>query len=385
MESSDYANTPGDVKAQPTVFKLGYEPALDGLRGLAILSVMAFNAHFLLMKGGFIGVDIFFVLSGFLITALLVQGYHRTSTIGFRNFYLRRALRLLPALFLLMLFCVGYALLLQPYDKAINTLKGVLYTLFYVANWAQVPPYEPGIGALSHAWSLSVEEQFYIVWPLLLFILLKVKNKVVVLATLVGLIAISILLNIWFWQAGVPHLRMYFGSDTRAHELLIGCVAALLLSWGIVRRGRGPKWVFHAASVVSLAGILASFVLVQHNTAFVYNGGFALISIGTAILIVDFLLFPSALSRVFEFAPLVWIGKISYGLYLWHFPIFEASRKLLEDWVSPIVYQLIGLALTVVVATASYYLLELPFLRLRHRFNTADPGTVFLPAPARSA
>lgn len=385
MDSIPQTDSSLDDQANSAHFKLGYSPALDGLRGIAIIAVMAFNGHLLWMNGGFIGVDVFFVLSGFLITSLLVQGYRPTSGMGLKNFYFRRVLRLLPALLFLMLFCIAYALILQPADNAIITLKGVLYTLFYVANWAQVPPNEPGIGALSHAWSLSVEEQFYMAWPVVLLVLLKLRSKALVLAILSALIAASIATSVWMWRHEVPYLRMYFGSDTRAHELLIGCVAALLVSWGTFRRTTGLRRVCRVTSAISLAGIAASFFLARHNTAFVYNGGFALISIGTAVLILDLLLFPSALSRMFEFAPLVWIGKISYGLYLWHFPIFEASRKLFEGRLNAVNYHLLGAGVTVLVATASYYLLELPFLRLRHRFDMIDPETVFLRAPDRSA
>ncbi|MGH9947838.1 MAG: acyltransferase family protein [Pyrinomonadaceae bacterium] len=386
MKSANQVNSRDSEKvANPMVFQLGYEPSLDGLRGIAILVVMAFNGKLLWMRGGFIGVDIFFVLSGFLITALLVQGYQKTGSMGFKNFYFRRALRLLPALFLLMLFCIAYALFFQPADKAAVTLNGVLYTLFYVANWVQVPPYLTSIGVLSHAWSLSVEEQFYIVWPLLLLLLLKLKSKGFVIGILLCLIGISVLLNVWFWNAGVPYIRMYMGSDTRANELLIGCLAALLLLWGILRPTDRLKWAFHAASLISIAGILLSFFLLSFKGGFVYNGGFALISIGTAVLILDFLLFPSRLSRLFEFAPLVWLGKISYGLYLWHFPIFEGSKKFFEGRMNPEVYQVIGVVAALLAAAASYYLIEQPFLRLRRHFKTNEPMGPMMPVSTQSA
>lgn len=369
----------------PLEFQLGYTPALDGLRGISIVAVLAFNSGSIGMQGGFVGVDIFFVLSGFLITALLIQNFRRTGEVGLKNFYIRRALRLLPALFVLMFCYCGYAVLIQPIDKVFTTFEGVLYTLFYVANWVQVPPNPHAIGALSHTWSLSVEEQFYIFWPLLLLLLLKLNNKRIVLLILLSLVAISILLNVWFWHSEVPYLRMYFGSDTRANEILIGCITALILPWCMVRQIERPrsadrlKSSFHVASLISLAGILLSFFVLRHNTAFVYNGGFTAISIGTAVLIVDMLLFPSRLSRLFELAPLVWIGKISYGLYLWHWPIFEASRQLLEAKMDPLFYEITRIGVSVLVATASYYLLEKPILRLKHRFgpdNTTGPGLI---------
>lgn len=361
--------------------QIGYLPSLDGLRGVSILAVMAFNTQPLFIKGGFVGVDIFFVLSGFLITTLLVQNFNRTSGIGLKHFYFRRALRLFPALFALLIFYAVYAFLFQPADKAVMTLKGELYTLFYVANWVQVPPNSTHMGGLSHAWSLSVEEQFYIIWPLFLLLLLKLKSKRVMILILLSLVTISVSLNVWFWQTGVPYLRMYFGSDTRANEILIGCIAALLLSWGTFQRIESSKWAgqfnwvkwtFHSMALVSILGIVLSFFVLHHYDAFIYNGGFALISIGVSFIILDLVLFPSPISRVFEFAILAWIGRISYGLYLWHFPVFEASRQLFEGRTNAIFYKVFGLVVTFMVAAASFYFLEQPFLKLRRRFSFQD-------------
>lgn len=353
--------------SNPADFQFGYKPALDGLRGVAILAVMAFNGHLAWARGGFLGVDMFFALSGFLITCVLVQEYSQTSAVRLKNFYFRRALRLLPALFALIVFCIAYALVFQKGDSASTTLKGVLYTLFYVANWAQVPPNPPGIGPLSHAWSLSVEEQFYFVWPLLLLLLLRLKSRSLIVASLSAMIVISILVSVLLWNADTPHLRMYFGSDVRAHELLIGCMAALMLAWGVFRPTDRLRWILHTASAISLAVIFISFYFAPANGAFVYNGGFALIAAATVVLVLEVVLFPSRLSRVFEFAPLVWIGKISYGLYLWHYPIFEASKRLFEGRMSPLFYQMIGVALTVLAAAVSFYWLEQPFLKLKRR------------------
>ncbi len=365
----EFIQSARDKVVPDATYCIGYTPSLDGLRGISILAVLGFNGHVTWLRGGFVGVDVFFVLSGFLITLLLVEEHVRTSRVNLRNFYFRRALRLLPALFALILVCVSYALLFQPAEKAWITIKGALYALFYIANWAQTLPNSAGIGALSHAWSLSVEEQFYILWPLLLLVLLRVRIKWLIFAVLGLIIAVSICLNAWLWQADTPYLRMYFGTDTRAHELLIGCVAALLLGFGLVRRRESLRWVFHSLSTLSLVIIFVSFFVFRHDEPFVYNGGFALISICTALLIVDLLLFPSRISRFFEFAPLVWIGKISYGLYLWHFPIFEVTHKFADGKVSPVLYKVSGFVITLLVATASYYLLELPFLRLKRRFE----------------
>ncbi|QQS42020.1 MAG: acyltransferase [Acidobacteriota bacterium] len=368
-------------------FKLGYQPSLDGLRGIAILAVMAFNGHLLFMEGGFLGVDVFFVLSGFLITSILLQGYSETSRFDFKNFYVRRALRLLPALLALIVFVVAFALVFESGDRLSNTVTGVIYTLFYVANWAQVPPFPPGIGPLSHAWSLSVEEQFYIVWPLLLFLLLRLRSRVVLIAAVVAMILASSIASVLMWNAGVPYLRMYFGSDVRAHELLIGCLAALMLYWGVFSDKEKLKTAFQILAPLSLAGILFSFFAVSHQTGFVYNGGFALVSLATAVLILGLVLYPSKLSRVFEFGPLVWIGQISYGLYLWHFPVIEGTRKFFEGSMPPVLLSTAGVLMSVGVAAVSYYLLELRFLRLKRRFRKetrSKPIVVPKPTTAES-
>jgi peptidoglycan/LPS O-acetylase OafA/YrhL len=308
-------------------FRLGYRPSLDGIRGVSILVVLAFNAQLSFVRGGFIGVDLFFVLSGFLISSLLVQEYHQTSRISLKNFYYRRALRLLPALFALMLFVSVFAAILQQNEKAVTTWKGVIYTILYVANWAQSGPDGAGIGALSHAWSLSVEEQFYLVWPLFLILLLKSRlNRVGISAVLILMIAASIAWSTFLWHEGTNYLRIYFGSDTRASQLLIGCLTALILHWNLVPKTKVVRNVLRLTSIVMVAAFGYVIVTLQSDSGFLYCGGFALIAAGTAALITDVLLFPSPISRVLEFRPLVWLGKVSYGLYLWHFPIFEGSR-----------------------------------------------------------
>ncbi|MEP7075449.1 MAG: acyltransferase [Acidobacteriota bacterium] len=372
------------IKHKDITFRpVGYIPAFDGLRGVAVLAVMMFNSRVEFMLGGFIGVDIFFVLSGFLITLLLVQGSYQSSRIDLRDFYFRRALRLFPALAALILTCVAYALLFKP-ERPVIKPSGVLYTVFYLANWAQAPPRSPGLGLLSHAWSLSVEEQFYIIWPVMLLVLLKLKSKHTIFLILFSLIGISVFLNVWFWQTNVPYLRMYFGSDTRANEILIGCTTALLLSWGFFRPSDRLKVVFRLVALIGLLGILVSLVMARYDGGFVYNGGFTLISIAAAILILDLVVFPSNLSRVFEFAPLVWVGRISYGLYLWHFPIFEVLRRFFEGRTNPVFYQVGACLISFIAASVSYYFLEQPLLKFRRFFEKNESIDQLSSIPTRA-
>ena len=353
-------------------FELGYRPWLDGFRGLSILAVMAFNGHLSYAQGGFIGVDLFFVLSGFLITSLLVQEYYRTSTISVRSFYYRRALRLLPALFALLLCYSAYAALFQPREKAIAEWKGVFYTLFYAANWAQIGFKAGALGTLSHAWSLSVEEQFYILWPLILIVLLKVGKKSLIVAVLVLSAVASLAWTAWLWSHTPNYLRMYLGSDTRANELLIGCLTGFLVTWKSFPQSKPIKFCLHVMSAISIVAILYAVYAARYYSGFVYNGGFTLISLGAAVIIIDMIVFPSFLLRIFEIKPLVWIGKISYGLYLWHLPIFEVWRQTFEGRVSPFVFTALRLGSVLLVAATSYYVLEIPFLKLRRRYNQAS-------------
>jgi len=351
-------------------FKLGYSPALDGLRGIAILAVLAYNGHLSYGRGGFVGVNIFFVLSGFLITTLLVQEFRHSAKIELKNFYYRRALRLLPALFALMVVCMGYAAVLQPQDKAELTFRGVLYTFFYVANWAQVGDVASGIGALSHCWSLSVEEQFYLVWPLLLILLLKSRLKRSgISVVLVVMIAASFAWSAVLSLKGVNYLRIYFGSDTRAGELLIGCLLALIMHWGLVPKTKFVRFALRLTSILMFAATGYAIVAARYYSAFFYRGGFLVIAAGTAAVIADTMLFPSLVSKALSFRPLVWIGKVSYGLYLWHYPIFEGSRLALENRLNPVAYQGLRFGAAFIVAAASFYWLEKPFLKLKQRYS----------------
>jgi peptidoglycan/LPS O-acetylase OafA/YrhL len=365
-----------------SVFKFGYNASLDGIRGISILAVMIYNARMGLAEGAFIGVTLFFVLSGFLITMLLVQEHDRSAKISLKSFYYRRALRLLPALVLLLLFCCAYAAILQPGEKAVRTYNGAFYALFYVLNWAQVESQTSSIGALSHAWSLSVEEQFYLVWPLLLSGMLSIGMKRKAIASFIfALISISIIWSAYLWRETGDFLRPYVGSDARAAELFIGCLAAMLVSWGVIRQTKRVRLIIGLTSAASAAAILYAMAKMELYSAFTYSGGFALVALGTAVIIVNALLFPSRLTRLLEFPPLVWMGKVSYGLYLWHFPVFETTRQILGNRnLNPFLYQSVRFGAVLALAAASFYILESPFLRLKQKYSAATHRQPEIPA-----
>ncbi|HKS26874.1 MAG TPA: acyltransferase [Pyrinomonadaceae bacterium] len=360
-----------------TGFKLGYRPALDGLRGISILLILEHHSpshvnRLWFLPGGFIGVDIFFVLSGFLITTLLVQEWEQSHAISLKNFYLRRVLRLFPALFLLITLTALYALLAAPPDRKAGILFSIVPALFYATNWviAFNPDYQ--ITPLGITWSLAIEEQFYIFWPLLLSLALRLNlgRRRTILFLALAVAGVS-LLRIWMTLEGVSARRMYYGTDTRADSLLAGCLLSLLLLWGwLPFRPWGARVVkaLAALAVLTLAAIL---IMMEHTGPLLYLAGFTTISVSVALIIL--MLFYAPLRpalAILNYGPLVWVGKISYGLYLLHWPVRSLMIRLLPDL--NIFSDLAYLCLTFIAAALSFYLLERPFLRLKKRFR-AEP------------
>jgi peptidoglycan/LPS O-acetylase OafA/YrhL len=348
---------------------LGYRPSLDGLRAVAVLAVMSW--HYVLpgVKGGFLGVDIFFVLSGFLITRLLVEEWELSSRIHLGRFYLRRMLRLFPALFLVLLVTL-------PIVPRIWTG----YALLYVTNWGILAG-KLNSCAIMQLWSLSVEEQFYLVWPPLLLGLLALKVPRRVIGAVVFLLAASsAAFKIVSWQDIDSWSRSYFGSDARADELLIGCGLALFMSWSTVPQ---RTWFRRAVQVATIPALLWLGYLIVASAVYwrllYQQAGLTLAALATCILILQCLIAPVPGVRSFlAWPPLVVIGRMSYGLYLWHTPVAWVTDARHYDWVpilSRPVQFIVRVLLTFAIAGASYRFLELPLLKLKHRFSPAERGT----------
>jgi peptidoglycan/LPS O-acetylase OafA/YrhL len=323
--------------------------ALDGLRGIAILLVM--GNHFEVpgfTHAGQVGVTLFFVLSGFLITALLLGDWREHAQIGFAGFYMRRGLRLLPAL-VAMLAVVTPLMALTGHDWVQATLPALLY----YANWAQVVAGQ--IPVLGHTWTLSIEEQFYIVWPALLLALLVtfrgIKWPIVILC---GGAVIAIVARILLWEPTVEgFFRVFYGSDTRADALLLGCALGFIFSR---RPVKPPKWVVGAAVAT---GVLC---IVTPSLGFLAVVGLTAVAIASLVLVA---LAATTVGGMLDWAPLVWFGTASYSLYLWHVPILSLIRE------SSLGHSLLGTAaaavLTLAAAAISRKFVELPALRLRPR------------------
>ncbi|MDX6709941.1 MAG: hypothetical protein QOH96_957 [Blastocatellia bacterium] len=345
-------------------FRAQHVPALDGLRGLAILLVITHHQLIpLSLKGGFLGVDLFFVLSGFLITTLLLTEFDAAKTISLGNFYARRALRLGPALLLYLLVCLIVTYHTQMLEWT-HELKLVGIALVYSTNWRIALGWDAALDPTAIIWSLSIEEQFYLLWPVLFFVCLLVKLKRTHIIAGLALAVISIMLHRYsLWHNGADLNRLYYGTDTRADAPLLGCLVALIPRWelSVSRKPYFQIGVFLA--VLCLIGL----VLTSHFTdQFLYRGGYTAIAVLSGVVTWSAANEPPRLlAACLEWYPLRWFGKISYGLYLWHWLLLKTVS--LYYWVGywdPWARFVLALG----VSALSFYVVERPFNRLKTRF-----------------
>jgi peptidoglycan/LPS O-acetylase OafA/YrhL len=424
--------------ARGRAISFSYVPALDGLRALSVLGVMLYHGGAPILSGGFLSIDVFFVLSGFLITSLLLGEWVKRLTIKLGQFWARRARRLLPALLVMLVGVAVYAKVFATPGEFANLRLDSLSTLFYVANWhfivggssyfdltAQPSP-------LAHMWSLSIEEQFYIVWPPVVLVMLRLGRRLrptrrlwPLLATAVlGALASALDMRLSYLH-GVSITRLYEGTDTRSQDILIGAALAIAMAiWAQHRpalpdrpdrspvparfgrahpaagtagavpprphrrdlhRRRGPSlrlitaWEIAGPAaraglqVVGWASLAAGLFLwtrLTHPAGFLFGGGYFLYGLGVAAVIFCAITAQAApLSRALGNPVFRYLGKISYGTYLWHFPLFallDAARLHLYGY--PLLA--VRIAVTLVVATGSFYLVEEPIRRGRMRSLT---------------
>ena len=375
-------------------------PGLDGLRALAVIAVLLYHAGLAWIPGGFLGVEVFFVLSGYLITALLLAEWRTKGAVDLKNFWLRRARRLLPALYLLIVVSLAYAVVFLPEEVA-GLRADALAAFAYVTNWYLVvgqESYFEAVGRpslLQHLWSLAVEEQFYLFWPLVFWVGISFGatrwRQRRVLVSALGVAALSVTLMAVMYVPGVDPSRLYYGTDTRAFGLLIG--AALALVWmpgarktrgycptarrlpldqvaqrrgGVLGRFR-RRWGWTAPLWLDALGLGALGALVFfcfHLGEFdplLYRGGLALVSLSTAALIMCVAHPHTRLGAlVLGWAPLRWIGERSYGIYLWHWPVFMVTRPQLDVALDGLPLLALRLSVTVLLAHLSYRYVEMP-------------------------
>ena len=348
-------------------FELGYRPALDGLRAVGVLAVLL--GHSELLSGGFLGVDVFFVLSGFLITSLLLEEHARVGRVSLRGFYTRRALRLLPALAPVVVVGGGAMIAWSP---GWDSIGFVLSVLFYVANWAIVAGHSQGL--LAHTWSLAIEEQFYILWPVVLLLLLRVTRRRILLALLLAAAApLAVAYRFWtlVTTAASDPSRLYVGLDTHADPLLIGCALGLFCHSALFKRTRAAAIGWNVAGVVAVPVLVGLFLWSRFPIDYAFASVSTWIALATAVLIVATLAPGSPVAWLLSQRPLTWIGKRSYALYLWHYPVFFVAGVLwwrtVPDWVGLLKADLstgvAAWAITFALAAASFRYIEAPALR----------------------
>ncbi|MCU1524569.1 MAG: acetyltransferase [Microbacteriaceae bacterium] len=349
-------------------------PGLDGLRAIAVVAVILFHLTPGFLPGGYIGVDIFFVISGFLITGLLVRERAATGRIRIGNFWRRRARRLLPALGILLLAC-GTAAWFIGGDVLVHLGRQALGAATFSSNWISIAvgqSYfdEASPELLRNLWSLAVEEQFYLVWPLLILVLMLIPLRWLRLVV-VSLIAVASAVSMAVIQApGGDPTRVYYGTDTHSFGLALGAALALAIhpwSTSTIARSTRARWFWPTLGGLSVLGLLALAALLPADDPLVYAGGLALVAILTAIAIAGSIGPGSWLGRVLDLAPLRWIGERSYGLYLWHWPVFVLVVAALPGWsrtgAGGWILGGFALAITVLAATLSYRFVEQPIRR----------------------
>jgi peptidoglycan/LPS O-acetylase OafA/YrhL len=355
-DAAHIVNTPAPT-ASDRGTTLRYLPGLDGLRGISVLAVMVFHHYFIFgsergwMPGGFLGVEVFFVVSGYLITSLLLAERRETGKIDLKHFWVRRARRLLPALYVLLAVVVAYSLLFLP--DSIATLKGdVIAALTYTSNWWQIIAHRSYFVTagrpelLKHLWSLAIEEQFYLCWPPLLILGLRhLGRRRMLIAMYITIATSSILLAvISLYSVNFA----YYATFTRLSGLLLGAVMAFFYAPYRIRNvpGRGARVALDVAGGSGLLALLATFGALHwligfHGFTFpeantgnidrsVFFGGFLIVDLATLLVIAAAVHPASDVGRLLAWRPLQWTGLRSYSLYLWHYPIFCVTRPTVD-------------------------------------------------------
>lgn len=348
--------------------KTVYRPALDGLRAIALTAVLLYHAGVPWVRGGFLGVDLFFVLSGYLITGLLLNEWRQWRSIDLVAFYTRRARRLLPALVTVVAAVATWTFLFAAPDKVAAIRADGLSALAYVANLRFIvmeQSYFDQFGDPSpfrHTWSLAIEEQYYLLFPLLLIGLLRALRgrRRVAWALALGAIGSAAWMGHLYVPGSDPS-RVYYGTDTRIQELLVGSTLAVLLTG----RTRTPEMARRARwfAPVALVLVVAALAVLRDTGPHLYQGGFLGLSIIVAALIAGVELDRrGGVARVLSWGPLVRIGVISYGLYLWHWPVFVALSEP-RTGLNGLPLIALRLGLTGLLSVASYRLIEHPIRR----------------------
>ncbi len=345
-----------------------YIPGLDGLRAIAVLAVIAYHLNFNWAAGGLLGVTVFFVLSGYLITDLLITEFVTSDRINFKNFWIRRARRLLPAMFTMLLVVITWVTIFE--QAMLDRLEeDTVAAILYVSNWwyiFQELSYFESFGPpslLTHFWSLAVEEQFYILWPLVILLVLKMKIKEGSLFSMIllGAIASAAAMTL-LYEPGTDPSRVYYGTDTRIFSLLLG--ASLAVVWPSrklsTKLPSKIRWKLDFVGLFALAFIFFMFWSMDQYQDFLYQGGMVAMSVAS-LLVVAVIVHPSSkLNTFLSFKPLRWIGVRSYGIYLWHFPVIVLTSPQWGADAPSLMRTTFQLVLILLFASFSWTFIENP-------------------------
>ena len=340
---------------------------LDGLRAIAVLAVILYHLGSGILPGGYIGVDVFFVISGYLITGLLMREKDSSGSIGLAGFWMRRARRLLPALGLVVAVSASAALVIGG-NPLVHLGRQMLDAVTFSSNWLSIAASQSYFDETSpelfrNLWSLAVEEQFYLAWPLVVLLLLAVRSRRARMSIVVTIAVCSAVAMAILFSAGDP-TRVYYGSDTHSFGLAIGAALAVLHRDWPATTGAFARRVLPALSALAVAAIVALTVVLPADAPVTYHGGLVLVAALTALAIAGAVI--SRVGTTLDSRPLRWIGARSYGLYLWHWPVWvlvtDAFPQLVRagtGWIPGA----LTLAITVIVATASFRFVEEPIHR----------------------
>jgi len=347
---------------------------LDGLRAIAVAAVLVYHLSPGAMPGGFIGVDIFFVISGFLITGLLLRERETTGRLRMRGFWLRRARRLLPALLALLLICSAAAWAIGG-DVLLHLGRQLLGALTFSSNWVAVAGEqsyfdETAPELFRNLWSLAVEEQFYLLWPFVVLLLALIRSRrmrVVIVSVIAAVSAISMAVLL---PVGGDATRVYYGTDTHSFGLAVGAILAILSSRWTVSRLVAAHWFRLLAPVLgtlALVALVAATFLLPADAPLTYRGGLVAVALLAAVTIWGSITPGSVLGRALDLAPLRWVGVRSYGIYLWHWPVFVLLIAAFPSWErtggSGWLLGAVAAAITMGAAILSFRFLEQPVRR----------------------
>lgn len=366
------------TSSTPARSALGHRPELDGLRGVAVAMVVVYHVGVMLwpsapnglLPGGALGVDLFFVLSGFLITSLLLGEHARRGAVDLPAFARRRVVRLVPGLVVLFAVVLAVAATTTQYQVR-QVVSSAAWSLSFTANWAVL---EGSPHVLGHLWSLSVEGQFYLVWAVALVVALRFRHAAAVLAA--GAVVAIVAVAVWRYgqvESGVNLFLLYLATQARFDAPMVGALAGIALATGRLDRLRGR--VASGLAVAGLMVVLASAGLVDPLTPALHRGLFTLVALGAACAVVGAVQAGGGpVTGVLAGGALVTLGRMSYSLYLWHHPVFDWLADATPGW-PPELRTAVGVSAAVAAAAASYRFVERPFIERYRGVRTVPSET----------